>query len=455
MGAGVLVVEIYSSFRKILNELKRLQAPSALEQKTPAFPGLIAAGPEGSILVNEEIEKEIRVIADWLRDHRPATKAQYRVKEWRAAVRKAFGPALMQIDLDFPVEDNSHKLKKLIEATVDATQEVIALHFTTIGCTLFEKPLVGPLAIGPVLFEPKDVWLNRARESGQLSGDNHSRLKDAFAGHPLPKAPETVQHLFERTIVDALLQSQLVCTVETRNFAPEMTKTRAIVGARLGQAAIALLWQLPSKTLEGFHLSVDHGRRLIRTVPYVPGKQTIGGLHSVGTSHGPSIESDDWDRIVVGWRNYFDVAGRMIACWTDAHAQASDLLRNMAAALWFIWEGCRDENDLMAVVKFTSALEQLSQGAGGKSGGIMRLAAARLGLEPNDKIAGEKTLKQVVELIYSDARSRTLHGNNPFLNHDWSEVRVLSESLTRHCLVACMDWFEQNPTATDPKCLVA
>ncbi len=188
-------------------------------------------------------------------------------------------------------------------------------------------------------------------------------------------------------------------------------------------------------------------------MPYIPGKQTIGGLQLVGIPHGPSMP-EDWDTLVAKERSFFDVAGKMIACWTDANTQASDLLRNMAAALWFMWDGCRDENDLMAIVKFTGALESLSQGAGGKSGGIIRLATARFGFKPDDKIVGEKTLKQVVELIYSDGRSRTLHGSNPFLHHDWSDVRSLAENFTHHCLVACMDWFEQNPTATDPKGLV-
>lgn len=340
--------------------------------------------------------------------------------------------------------------------TVGATPEVISSQFTTIGCTLFDKPLTSSFAIGPVLFESKAVWLDRAHEIGQFSEDNYSRLKHAFAGHPLPKAPGSIQGIFERSIVDTLLPSQLVCTIETRGLAPEMTKTRAIIGARLGQAAIALLWRLPSKTLEGFHLSVDHGHRRIRVVPYIPGKRIIAGVRLVGMPHGPDMKPEDWDTLVVKARGFFDLAGEMIACWTsgDAQAQASSLLRNMAAALWFMWEGCRDENDLMAIVKFTSALEWLSQGAGGKSGGIMRLAMARFGCKAQDNIAGEKTLKQVVDLIYSDGRSRTLHGNNPFLHHDWSDVRSLAESFTRNCLVACMDWLERNPTATDPRDLI-
>lgn len=448
-----MAVDIHASFQSILKELTRLQTPAVLEQESRTIPGLIAAGPEGSILVNEKIEKEIRVVADWLREHRPATKEHYGIKEWRAAVRKAFGPALMQIDLDDPIE-NGRKLKQLIESTVGTTPEIIASQLTTIGCTLFDKPLTSPFSIGPVLFEPKTVWLDRAHKIGQLSEDNYSRLKHAFAGHPLPIAPEAIQHIFEQSIVDALLNSQLLCTVETRNLAPEMTKRRAIVGARLGQAAIALLWRLPSKTLDGFHLSVDHGHRQIRTVPYIPGRQTIGGSQLVGIPHGPSMKPEDWDILVAKERSFFDVAGKMIACWTDAQTQASVLLRNMAAALWFMWDGCRDENDLMAIVKFAGALESLSQGAGGKSGGIIRLATVRLGVKPDDKIVAEKTLRQVVSLIYSDGRSRTLHGSNPSLHHDWSDVRSLAENFTRHCLVASMDWFAQNPTATDPKDLI-
>lgn len=445
---------IRAAFQNILHELIELQKPSTESARRPSFPGLIPVGPEGSLVVNDKIEKEIRTVADWLLDQRPKAKAQHSLKEWRQLVRNAFGPAIMKLDLDHAVSDNARALKKLVEVEVDTVPRIIPSKFTSMGCTLFDKPITSTLSIGPVLFEPKSDWLARAEKAGQISVDIHKRLKHAFDGHPLVDAPDAKQQIFEQSILDVLQKAQLVCTVETQNLAPEMAETRAIIGARLAQAAIALLWRTPSRALEGFHLSVDHGSRHIRTIPFIPGEHWIGGGRLKGLPFGPHMPPAEWAALEQKARGFLDLAGQMIACWTSATAydQATPLLRNLAQALFFVWEACRDENDLMAIVKFTGALEGMAQG---KSNAIVQLAMARLGIKANGKIVGERNIEQVVKWIYSTGRSRTLHGNNPDILHDWSDARGVAESLTRHCLVASMDWLERNPAATDPKALLS
>lgn len=445
--------EIHAAFQNILRELIELQKPSAESGRKPSFPGLIPVDGDRSLLVNDKIEKEIRTVADWLLDQRPRAKAQHSLKEWRQLVRNAFGPAIMKLDLDDAVNDNARSLKKLVEIEIDTVPRVIASKLTSMGCTLFDKPITTTLSIGPVLFEPKPAWLARAEKTGQISADVRRRLEHAFAGHPLEEAADDKQRLFERSILDVIQKAQLVCTVETQNLAPEMAETRAIIGARLAQAAIALLWRTPSRALEGFHLSVDHGSRHIRTIPFIPGEHWIGGGRLKGLPFGPHMPPAEWTALEQKARGFLDLAGQMIACWTSATAydHASPLLRNLAQALFFVWEACRDENDLMAIVKFTGALEAMAQG---KSSAIIQLAMARLGIKPNSKIVGERNIEQVVKWIYSTGRSRTLHGSNPDILHDWSDARATAESLTRHCLVASMDWLGANPASTDPKALL-
>jgi hypothetical protein len=138
----------------------------------------------------------------------------------------------------------------------------------------------------------------------------------------------------------------------------------------------------------------------------------------------------------------------MIACWTStpAYNQASPLLKKLAQSIFFFWEGYRDENDLMAIVKFTAALEALGAQ---KSSGIIKLVTVRLGKKADDKLVGDRTLKQVVERIYKSGRSRTLHGTNPDMLQDWSDDRAIAEILAKRCLVACMDCAEANPSATN------
>jgi hypothetical protein len=363
-------------------------------------------------------------------------------------VRKAFGPALVQLNLDDPVSDNGLKLKELVEAALNTTPIIVLSRFMTIGCTLFDKPLAAPLVIGPVQFEPKADWLTRAEKIGQIDKRSHVRLARAFTGKVLHPGKDVHLALCERSIVEVLRDAQLACTVETNDLAPEMAQARAIIGARLAQTTIALFWCRPSHALEGFHLSVDHGYRQIRTIQFIPGKHMIVGWCLKGSPHGPHIDLADWTRLVNDARGFLDLAGRMIACWTStpAYNQASPLLKKLAQSIFFFWEGYRDENDLMAIVKFTAALEALGAQ---KSSGIIKLVTVRLGKKADDKLVGDRTLKQVVERIYKSGRSRTLHGTNPDMLQDWSDDRAIAEILAKRCLVACMDCAEANPSATN------
>ena len=448
MATGIL-----TSFERILTELAELQKPGAFEGLPKSFPSLLATGTDGSILVNANIDREIRVVADWLLEHRPSAKKQHTLKEWRTAVRNAVGPSLLRIDLDTPVADQARELKKHVVAALDGAPRTIQSLLTSMGCSLLAEPLGAPLAIGPVLFESKTEWLARAERIGQVNGRMRKRLERSFSGHRLVKSRNARQRWVERAFLDVLLRPQLVCTVETQQLAFDLSQSRAIIGARLGQAAIALLWRRPSSALEQFHLSVDPGPRQIQTVAHVPGREYLGGGRNVGCLTGPRLPKDEWDAMIKDARGLLDMAGRMIECWTSAAAyeSASPILRNMAQALLFFSEACRDENDLMAIVKFTAVLEALAQG---KSAGITKLAKARLGIKDGQKIVGDMNLDEVVEWIYSKGRSRTLHGTNPEILHDWSDARAVAESLTRHCLVACMEWLGENPTATEPKKLL-
>jgi hypothetical protein len=121
------------------------------------------------------------------------------------------------------------------------------------------------------------------------------------------------------------------------------------------------------------------------------------------------------------------------------------------ALLWF-HEGCRDEVELMAVVKFSACLDALA--SGGKSNGIRSLIRARLGMQDNKPIRKDgPTMHQAVEEIYSSGRSRTIHGTNDKFGNDWSSTRALAEQFARLCLVMSLDWAVSNPARDDPPAL--
>ena len=360
---------------------------------------------------------------------------------------------MTQIDYKAPLDEQGKELKKLLENAADKHELGFESRTWSMGCSLFTRPLETTFCVGPVCFEPKSTWLDRALEGNHISRTSRDRLTRAFAGQKLRPRKNTSEMAQERCILDVLETAQMACTVTIDGLAPKVGEHRSIVAARLAQATIALLWPNPSVVLSGFRLSVDHGVRLIRTIPFSAASRMIGGSRFVGMPHGPEMSSTEWNTITRNAQDFFAISGRMIACWTNSRAFRTEtpLLRCLSQALFFFWEGCRDENNLMSIVEFTAALEALSQG---KSSGILRLANAQLGLQDTDEFILGKTLKQVVTLIYSEGRSRTLHGTNEKILHDWSETRMVAELLTRLCIVNCMDWAIRNPKASAQKCLL-
>lgn len=449
------MIAIHRTFRKIIEELKDLVThPMRIHtEENPRFTGWIDTGQGESIAVNEIIDGEIQNVADWLLEQNPKARGTHSRKEWRATVRRAFGPALVQINDHESLDDCGHELKSLVEAEVQKRIAGYEDRGTALGCWLFSQPLDNSFTVGPVMFEPKSAWLNRALETGDISRITHRRLGRAFSGQSVRQRKGSMDKVHEESILHVLEKAPMVCTVTTQGLAPEVGQKRSILAARLALTSIALLWSHPSRVLDHLRISTDAGPRIIRTIPVAPGRRMVGGLRWSQIPVGFPMTAGEWDNILQEKRAFFDLAGKMITCWTSTKADApvSDLLRGLSQSLFFFEKACREESDLVSIVEFITALESLTGGR--QLSGILNLLKARLRMEDDTKVWQGKTLKQVVNRIYRKARSRTLHGTNDQLLHDWSTTREMAESMARHSLVSCMEWAENNPTATELKAL--
>lgn len=106
-----MATDIHTSFRNIILEIKRLQEPRGVRASIETFSGWITDNSGGQIVLSAKIDKEIRTIADWLREQRPAAKSQHTLKEWRSVVRSSFADPLAVLDLSAKDEENARKLK--------------------------------------------------------------------------------------------------------------------------------------------------------------------------------------------------------------------------------------------------------------------------------------------------------------------------------------------------------
>ncbi|RUX09462.1 hypothetical protein EOA30_03585 [Mesorhizobium sp. M8A.F.Ca.ET.059.01.1.1] len=202
---------------------------------------------------------------------------------------------------------------------------------------------------------------------------------------------------------------------------------------------VAFWWETPSSALDGFNLLVDRTVRRQRTLVFVPGKITLADSTLQGRPHGPPIKPEEWAAILARNSDEFAMIGQLIEFYLSPTGDVARPRLMNALAQAFIWfhEGCREQVDLMAIVNFAACLDALA--SGGESGGILKLIKARLGPGPNDKLRPNgQTATEAVKEVYGKGRSRTIHGTNENLGHDWTSTRRFSEALARYCLISCL-----------------
>jgi hypothetical protein len=99
---------------------------------------------------------------------------------------------------------------------------------------------------------------------------------------------------------------------------------------------------------------------------------------------------------------------------------------------WF-GQSRRERNDFIALVKLGISLDVLVEG--GQEWGIKELTKALFGKEESDIISTEKyTLKQVVDRLYKDGRSKIAHGGSLALLRELPLELGLADSFTANVL---------------------
>jgi hypothetical protein len=440
--------------KALIAELTSVQVRGYLPENDEngfSIPGQIIAGNDLFITTSPEMERLIEVVARELKRRDGTLARTHTDQEWRWIVRGAFGPALAEIDLNDDVDQNAKAVLTTIDAGLKSPKQGSGLCERAFGCTLFGTVDVLPFDVGPVRFEPRLAWLARKVAEGDVTNTTARRVTGHWAGAKQRKRKRSVDAMRERDILDAVGHCPYVCSVKTLNLASVAGRLKAQTAANLAMTAIALRWQVPSRALDGFNLLIERGFRRQRSLAFLPGKITLAGGTSQGMPHGPSISPADWAAELTQHRADFDMAGEAIAFFlsSDGAVARPKLMNTLTQALLWFHEGCREQVTLMAVVKFSATLDALA--VGGKSGGIRRLVSARLGIRESQEIRKDgPTMRAAIDEIYSEGRSRTIHGTNDKLGHDWSSTRALGEQFARLCLIAALDWAVKNPAADDP-----
>lgn len=418
------------------------------------LPRLIPTGTGETIQINKVIDDEISRLAQVLKSEKPQLVKNVREEEWRSWVRSAIGPALMQVKFSDPVDTSAANVLALLEKDISSLLSNFGPSEYAFGTAFLQISGMPPLNIGPVTIEHREDWINRKLQDKSINATMHARIMRVWQGAKIRPRAKNIDNIRESDIKDALGNSPFVCSVKVDGLSGEAGREIALSAARLGLACVSLVWEKSARVLSGMNLRGDSGMMRERTLRFVPGKVTLQGSRIHGMPSGPSISNADWQKELATRSDYFSAAGEILTYLVSADGKVPrPKLMNalMQSMLWF-YEGCREGNDLIAIVDFAASLDAL--GGGKKARAILQVLEARLGADGSKPIyQGGPTLSSVIDTIYSDGRSRAIHGTSDKIGHDWARTRSHAETLARLALFASVDWAGANPTIDDPALL--
>lgn len=475
-----IVVEIISEFARIW----KLPQPYKDEDEDFPLPRLLGVGDGRFISISRKIDLLIADFARAMRNN-SSLHSQFTADDYRKLVRRAFGPALAEIDLDADPTHNSRSVLADVEAKVAEDVDRILNNGGqehAFGCTLMVDKDVEPFDIGPVRFEPREVWLERKASDGcrarvapdgrierfdyqiadgPISKITKRRIIRAWRGQKLRARKHSVDTSYEQDIIEAIGDCPYVyvCSVKMPGFGGKAGQDKALLAARLALTTISLIWENSSKALNGLNLLFDREMRGQSMLSFTSDGLIFGGTTKSNMPHAPWVNRDELENLFREFSGEFLVAGEAIEWLVNptGNHNRPELMNVIAQAMMWFHDGCREITDLKAIVSFASCMDILASGDGRKS--ICKLVRARLGVDKNDKIHRDGfTLGEVIGQIYDEGRTRFIHGpmrsgNHVWgdrLGHDWSETRGLAEWLARMSLVCCMERAAENPQSDDP-----
>lgn len=442
----------------ILEELKSIASAPSLSAKQShkqlELPQWISAGDGQILVINRKISDLIWSLATELYGEKPGMAKAISRKDWASLVQRVIGPLLGQTDLDHPFEASADVIMVKLRHELATVDWNYAKRTFLFGCSLIEHHDVSPFTIGPVTVWKREKWVDNALANGQISKVSHRRLIARWAGKPNSKRRPSRDADSEKAIVDAVGGAPFVCTVETEGIFGEVAKEKAIMAARFVLLGVALMWANPSKALSELNLVFD-GFPYRQTYGfYQEGPRILSGSRWLNSLHGLSLFGDRWEGLINQRAEWWKTLREVIEFWLSPDGKVSRpaLMNQFVQSLIWFHEACREPIPMIATTKFMAALDALA--CGGKAKGIKALITARFRVAESDPIRADgPSFSKVIDDLYSQGRSRLIHGSSDRIGHDWHQEHGLAESLARLALIACLHWAADHENLDDPKAM--
>ena len=411
----------------ILVALRATQGKSATALITGdsfQLPRLIPSGDGGTIQITKEIDDHISRLAHELKTTRPNLARNVKDAEWQSWVRSSIGPLLAKTPLSGALAKKAIPLFNKLDGALNGIVANLSPIEHAFGTSLFSNSDVPTFSIGPVTFEPREVWLDRKTAEGEVTAVSQRRVKRIWTGGRVGPRKDNRDKLREGDIVKAIGPCQYVCTVKlSAAFASDAGLETALTAARLALACAALTFETPSGALLGFNLLYDGPIHRQSALTFIPGKIVFSGSRFNRRPTGPLVRAKDWQAELTRLADMFAACGEVLNNLVDPSRTTPrpELLEALLQALIWFEKGCRETGDLMATVGFAASLDALGKGT--KTKGILTVLETRLGIKRTDRINPQgPTFQSLLDTIYSEGRSRTIHGTSQKIGYDWTSI---------------------------------
>jgi hypothetical protein len=383
----------------------------------------------------------------------------------------SFGDLLGSID-DLPSElDTKSELLRIMGERLHSRTQPEYFYFPA---RVFEETDVETFSIGPVTFYRRVDWLD---ELERLEGApcswkadvlrrwayRQSRLRQILASleewlaHEIFKhwpggwlARRLVRFRMHRSYVDDIVKAvggcEWIMAVAIEGRERSRSSECASIAALVALDSLGLSMPITSaRNLRGpFH---ERGRQLLYNL-----RQRVGqplnfsisvDLPRLGGPPGAQATLLSDSSVLRG-----AVGSALTAFVPVTHTGAAALLlQRWVEAMYWFGQARRERNEFIALVKLGIALDVLAKG--GKARGILGLSRAIFGKSDDDVIASDnRTLRQVVETLYNDGRSKIAHGGTLALLRELPIELSLADSFTAHVLAGYVVYATQY-TGTD------
>lgn len=300
-----------------------------------------------------------------------------------------------------------------------------------IPCQLFDLDQgVGPFAIGPVTFRPRDQWISAFIAKPPVLAtvqDVEARRLSIEGLRTRAFAKGGAADDFDAwEVVDFLRGFGWVATIRIADHERERSQQKASIVIGLAIEALGLR----------FH--AEDARRFTKADrAYLAGEIRFATLPSGGILRGSRVHRSGLGGApgrltakLAAETPFLDTAGAILEAYVAGRqtGRAPNLVERWTNALYWFGEARREMSDFMAVVNYGCALDGLS-GAGGNIKPMIAFAEAALAPRGGASAAGGISVADAVRRVYAEGRNKLAHGETPGLLEDLSDVRRLGDDL--------------------------